>query len=167
MIPFPLSLAEGVLIHQFSTYSSSLPTPVCCSTMSLSRQAGKNLIKSIGVFENVEHMVKRAVDDDRPTLVKSLSKNREKLDEAFQNLFIDFKAYKKDVNVTEIEFNAVENEVNKYEYNDNWFTSMREAYYALVEASDDVLETLNQAGDDVVDSNEVKTQSVLEISSKH
>ena len=51
--------------------------------MSLSRQAGKNLIKSVGVYENVEMMVKRAVDTDRPTLVKSLPNNSEKLLEAF------------------------------------------------------------------------------------
>ena len=67
--------------------------------MSLSRQAGKNLIKSVGVYENVEAMVKRAVE--KIPLVKSLTKNRDKLDEAFQYLYVDFKADKKDVNVSQ------------------------------------------------------------------
>ena len=72
--------------------------------MSLSRQAVKNFIKSLGVYENVESMVKRAVDQDWPTLVKSLAENKDKLNDAFQNLYIDFKAYKRDVNVSDDDF---------------------------------------------------------------
>ena len=63
--------------------------------MSLTRQTGKKLVNSAGVYENIECMIKRAVDKDKPTLLKSLSKNRDKFDEAFQELFIDFKAFKK------------------------------------------------------------------------
>ena len=133
--------------------------------MSLSRATGKSLIKSVGVYENLELMVKRAVDADRPTLVKSLPKNREKLDEAFQNLYIDFKAYKKDVNVTDEDFNAVDNEVNKFEYNDNWFTGLRDEYYELIEKSDEVLEgTENLSG--AKDGEETKARFELETSAK-
>ena len=90
--------------------------------MSLSRQTGKNLIKSVGLYENVEALVKRAVDKDKPSLVKSLSKNREKLDEAFENVFIDFKAFKRDINVSDEEFNAIENGTSLpiFEYNVNF-----------------------------------------------
>jgi hypothetical protein len=111
-------------------------------------------------------MVKRAVDQDRPTLVKSLAKNRDKLDDAFQNLYIDFKAYKKDVNVTDEDFNAVDNETNKYEFNDNWFTTLRESYFELVESSDEVLETQNDKGNEKEDDEEVKAQKVLVDSTK-
>ena len=75
--------------------------------MSLSRQTAKQLERSVGVFENVDFMVSKAVSKDNPTLVKSLPKNRIKLDEAFENLYIDFKAYKKDINVSSEVFNAV------------------------------------------------------------
>ena len=133
--------------------------------MSLSRATGKSLIKSVGVYENLELMVKRAVDTDRPTLVKSLHKNREKLDEAFQNLYIDFKAYKKDVNVSDEDFNAVDNEVNKFEHNDNWFTSLRDEYYELIEKSDEVLEgSENPPG--AKDEEETKARFELETSAK-
>ena len=117
--------------------------------MSLSRQTGKNLIKSVGLYENVEALVKRAVDKDKPSLVKSLSKNREKLDEAFENVFIDFKAYKRDINVSDEEFNAIENEIPNFEYNDGWFTQTQKSYYELVELSDEVLESLDKKAVDL------------------
>ena len=116
--------------------------------MSLSRQTGKNLIKSVGLYENVEALVKRAVDKDKPSLVKSLSKNREKLDEAFENVFIDFKAFKRDINVSDEEFNAIENEIPNFEYNDGWFTQTQKSYYELVELSDEVLEKLDKVAVD-------------------
>ena len=88
--------------------------------MSLSRQTSKQLERSVGVFENVDLIVSKAVSKDNLTLVKSLTKNRVKLDEAFENLYIDFKAYKKDINVSNEAFNAVQDNVPSYEYNDTW-----------------------------------------------
>ena len=109
--------------------------------MSLSRQTGKKLVNSVGVYENVECMIKRSVDKENPTLLKSLPKNREKLDEAFQEVFIDFKAFKKDMG--ESDLNAKhDDESYMHEYNDQWFSSLRESYYDLVEASDVALENM-------------------------
>ena len=108
--------------------------------MSLSRQAGKNLVRSVGVYENVEHMVQRAVDKTKPTLVKSLPKNRENLYKAFEDLYIDFKAYKRDLGVTDGELDKSDEEGKPaYEYNNVWFEKLREEYYGLIDLTDEKL----------------------------
>ena len=52
----------------------------------LSRATGKALIKSYSGYKVVRDMVKRAVDQTNPSLVKSLGKNRIKLDSSFVDL---------------------------------------------------------------------------------
>ena len=110
--------------------------------MSHSRQTFKNLYKSVGLYENVELMVQRALDPDRPSLVKSLQKNREKLDELFSNIYIDHKMYKEDLKVTDEEFNSTLEDEDQYQFNDNWLTTIRDNYYDLVERSNDKLGNL-------------------------
>ena len=65
------------------------------------------------------------------------------------------------MNVSDVDFNVVENEVNKYEFNDDWFTAMRESYYELVELSDEVIESLNKTENEKEVSHEDKAQSDL------
>ena len=87
-------------------------------------------------------MVTRACDPEKPSLEKSLSKNRENLDKIFQELFHDFNCYKLDVNDDDA-FNGVdENEKVKYEHNDAWMLNIEEDYFALIDKSDDKLEIL-------------------------
>ena len=87
-------------------------------------------------------MVTRACDPVKPSLEKSLSKNRDNLDKVFQELFHDFNCYKMDVNDDD-EFNGVdENEKVKYEHNDAWMEKIEEEYFALIDKSDDKLEIL-------------------------
>ena len=69
-------------------------------------------------------MVKRAVDLTNPTLVKSLAKNRDKMDEGFMELCFNYESYKADVlaseKITEDVFNEEEDVVAKYQHNDKW-----------------------------------------------
>ena len=53
----------------------------------LSRATGKALHKSISSFNVVSDMVKRAVDKNSPSLVKSLARNRAKMDDCFVDLY--------------------------------------------------------------------------------
>ena len=110
-------------------------------------------------------MIKRAVDKENPTLIKSLPKNREKLDEAFQEVFIDFKAFKKDMGETDL--NAkYDNGSYMHEYNDQWFNVLRENYYGLVEASDVVLETMAKSDVQKLDESKIATEQNINIKSK-
>ena len=55
---------------------------------SMNRLCAKNLQKSLNSFSVVKEMVKKAVDEIKPTLVKSLGKNREKMDNCFIEMCI-------------------------------------------------------------------------------
>ena len=111
--------------------------------MSLSRAAAKTFLKSLNDFDNVKELVSRAVDPIKPSLIKSLPKNRIKLEEAFSSMSFDWKEYKKDLNVPDSEFNAVKDDEPAYEYNDSWFKKLKEEYFELLEQSDDKLDELN------------------------
>ena len=56
-------------------------------------------------------MVNRACDPVKPSLVKSLQKNRDKVDDAYQELFYDFRVYNENLNdqtlFVKIHFNRV------------------------------------------------------------
>ena len=111
----------------------------------MNRQCAKNLFKSNNSFSVVKDMVKTAVDGSKPALAKSLGKNRDKLDNCFIDLCLNFKLFKEDIiatdNVTEEEFN--ENDENgkaKYVYNDQWMENTRNEYYDLIDKSEDILE---------------------------
>ena len=90
-------------------------------------------------------MVQRAVDPVNPTLVKSHAKNRIKLEGTFADLSHDWKTYKADLDSTDSAFNAEEENVLKYQYNDAWFKRTKLAYFELLEKSDEKLEDFWQA----------------------
>ena len=112
----------------------------------MTRACGKAFAKSLSGFKVVEDMVKRAVDVTNPSLVKSLAKNREKLDDSFIDLCYNFENYKADVlaseKISEDTFNenGEDDGVAKYQYNDKWFEDTKNEYYDLVEVSDTKLE---------------------------
>ena len=56
------------------------------------------MLQSSSKFELLAKMVKKACHPSTPTLEKSLARNRENLDLAFQEFYHDFKLYKADVN---------------------------------------------------------------------
>ena len=110
----------------------------------LSRATGKALLKSASGFKAVREMVSRAVDPTKPTLVKSLRKNRTKLDESFLDLCYSYDTYKADTlsseSIEEEEFNKVEEGEADFHHNDKWMEEMKSDYYTLVDASDEKLE---------------------------
>ena len=95
----------------------------------LSRATGKALLTSESNFLAVSRMVEKAVDKENPSLVKSLSKNRDKMDESFLDLSCCYDRYKADTlsseNISEIVFNEVEENVPKYKMNDKWMEEIR------------------------------------------
>ena len=110
----------------------------------LSRATGKALLKSASGFKAVSEMVSRAVDPTKPTLVKSLKKNRTKLDESFLDLCYSYDTYKADTlsseSIEEEDFNKVEEGKADFHHNDKWMEEMKSDYYTLVDASDEKLE---------------------------
>ena len=100
------------------------------------------MLASHSKFECLAKMVKRACDPVKPSLEKSLAKNREKLDEAYQELYHDFKLFKADVD--DPDFNSLDKDgKDNYDHNDNWMEKIEEEYYDLIEKSDEKLEGLN------------------------
>ena len=122
----------------------------------MSRALAKTFLKSLNHYENQKDMVKRAVDPTKPTLVKSHTKNRVKLEEAYSELSYDWKNYKDDLDVTATEFNALEDDEPKYQYNDSWFEDVKTSYYELLELSDEKLEEPSTSKDDVTETREPK-----------
>ena len=124
-----------------------------CSIMTtMNRQCGKNLLKNYNSFCVVKDMVARAVDITKPTLVKSLSKNRDKLDESFMELSLSFKSFKEDTiaseKISEAVFNENdESETPNFHYNDKWMEDVKLEYYDLIDKSDEVLESQNNVVD--------------------
>lgn len=122
----------------------------------MSRALAKAFLKSLNHYENQKEMVSRAVDPTNPTLVKSHAKNRIKLEEAFSEASYDWKNYKTDQGVDDSEFNAVEEDVPKYQYNDAWYEALKTAYFELLELSDEKLDEGSPLKDDVTDAKEEK-----------
>ena len=106
----------------------------------LSRQCAKNFLKTLDDYEELKELVERAVDPVKPSMVKSHAKNRDKLDQSYLDLCHDWKTYKRDLNLSDADFNLEEENVPKYEYNDKWMKKEKLAYFDLVERSDDKLE---------------------------
>ena len=94
----------------------------------LSRATGKALMKSLSIFNLVKDMVSRAVDKTKPSLVKSLGKNRANMDSAFVELSYCYDSYKSDTisneQISDEDFNGEEDGVVKYQHNDKWFEKM-------------------------------------------
>ena len=132
----------------------------------LSRATGKALTKSAITFKVVKDLVKKAVDKNTSTLVKSLAKNRAKMDDLYIDLCCCFEAYKIDTltndEITEDEFNILVEGKPRYSHNDAWLDEIKEEYYLLVDASDDMLEDMansNTPEDASNLDNKVKIQS--------
>ena len=129
----------------------------------LSRATGKALIKSHSGYKVVRDMVKRAVDQTNPSLVKSLEKNRVKMDSSFVDLSYCFDCYKADTltndKISEDVFNGEEEGVAKFQHNDKWMDDIRVEYYQLVEDSDDKLEAVTP--DDTSKEDKVNLESDL------
>ena len=124
------------------------------------RNTEKKLLQSHSMFESLSEMVSKACDPVKPSLVKSLAKNREKLDQSYQELYHDFRVFKEEVN--DPQFNEKdEHGANNYVHNDNWLKTVKEEYFDLVEKSDEKLEELlGQVAANV--SQEVKSVSNVE-----
>ena len=90
----------------------------------LNRATGKALHKSISSFNVVSDMVKGAVDKNSPSLVKSLAKNRAKMDDCFVDLCYCFDCFKSDAissdGISEETFNSSVDGQDRYSYNDSW-----------------------------------------------
>ena len=108
----------------------------------MNRMSAKTFFKSFDKYEAQKKLVERAVHPVNPSLQKSHASNRKKLDESFLELCHDWKNFKRDLNVTEEEFNGFETDeiTLKYDYNDKWMEEFENAYYDLMERSDAVLE---------------------------
>ena len=155
----PVQAAEPVLelypVHVCIVWClQNFLTKFKMSTMS--RALAKTFLKSLNHYENQKDMVRRAVDPTKPTLVKSHAKNRVKLEEAYSELSYDWKNYKDDLDVTATEFNALEDDEPKYQYNDSWFEDVKTSFYQLLELSDDKLEEPSISKEDVTDTREPK-----------
>ena len=108
--------------------------------MTMNRQCAKTFLKSLDKYQGLKRMVEKAVDPDKPTLVKSLPRSRVNLEEAYLELHHSWKSFKRDLNLKNDEFNEEDEPgVPKFEYNDKWFEDTEEEYYVLVEKSDDKL----------------------------
>ena len=106
----------------------------------MSRQTAKNLQKTISEFENLTEMVARAVHPTTPSLVKTHPKNHEKLDEIFLVLCYNWKLFKKDLGLSDSDFNKVDEEgAPVIEFNDEWMKNSKEEYYVLIEKSEEKL----------------------------
>ena len=126
--------------------------------MTLSRAAAKSFLKSLNEYENLVEMVSRALTPVAPSLVKSHPKNRERLDEVFMTLCFNWKEFKRDLNLSDDDFNEVTEDVPVHEYNDAWVSKLKEGYYELVEKSDEILHVEKDEVENVSDQKEDKFQ---------
>ena len=110
----------------------------------MNRGAGKKLVQSHSKFETIAKLVTKACDPVKPTLEKSLPKNRDNLDLAYIELCHDHRLYKADVN--DDTFNAKDEDgKDKFPCNDTWLEVIEDQYCELVDKSDDKMENLATA----------------------
>ena len=115
----------------------------------MNRGPGKKLVQTATKFETLTKLVTRACDPVKPTLEKSLAKNKNNLDDTFIELCHDHKLYKNDVN--DATFNDKKDvDEDKFPYNDTWLEGIEDKYCELVDKSDDKLEVLAKAADQSV-----------------
>ena len=121
--------------------------------MSLSRATHKTFLKTLNDFENKQRLVKKAVDPNKPTLIKSLERNRTNLEPAFSELTFDYKLNKADLNVESSEFIGVNAEGKPiFAHNDAWYDQLEEEYFDLLESSDAKLEEIEHGSKAFSDS---------------
>ena len=115
----------------------------------MNRGPGKKLVQTASKFETIAKLVTKACDPVKPSLVKSLERNRNNLDETYIELCHDHKLYKNDVD--DASFNDLDDQDEaKFTYNDTWLTVLEDQYCDLVDKSDDKLEELAKAADQTV-----------------
>ena len=99
----------------------------------LTRALAKVMLKSLNAFNCLYDQVSRAVDPDKPGLVKSHPKLREKLDDSYIALYTDWHAYKDDLSLEDEVFNKVDDDtgIAAILHNDEWFSKLTEQYYNI------------------------------------
>ena len=109
----------------------------------MNRVTAKTFYKSLDKFDTQKELVERATDPVNPSLKKSHSSNRAKLEDSFLNLCHDWKNFKRDLNLKDEDFNGMEEDgvTAKYEYNDKWMEEFKTKYFILLERSDEILES--------------------------
>ena len=110
--------------------------------MSLNRQTAKNFFKLLDSYDAQKEMVMKALDPDKPTLVKSHAKNRANLDQTYIELVHAWKDFKRDINSNGDVLNSVEESSGSpnYEHNDAWMETFDEEHFNLIDKSDQLLE---------------------------
>ena len=110
---------------------------------SMNRATARTFYKSLDKFDTQKELVERATDPVNPSLKKSHSSNRAKLEDSFLNLCHDWKSFKRDLNLKDEDFNGMEDDgvTAKYEYNDKWMEEFKTKYFILLERSDEILES--------------------------
>ena len=107
--------------------------------MVMNKASAKAFLKTFNTYILLKDMVKKAVDPEKPTLIKTHPKNREKLDDLFFDLSYDWGLFKADLGLSDADFNAEEDGVPKIKYNDAWMEALKEEYYELIEKSEEKL----------------------------
>ena len=91
--------------------------------MTANRTVMKKLQTSAAKFACFSEMIRKACAPTKPSLEKSLQRNRDNLDGIFQEIFVEYDAYKaelnEDINATDTEGKAV------HTYNDVWFSTIK------------------------------------------
>ena len=114
----------------------------------MNRMSSKKFLKTLDKYEAIKDMVERAVHPITPSLEKGLPKNKDKLDEAFLDLVHDWKTFKRDLNLADDAFNALDEDNSpSYGHNDKWMVSIKEAYYVLLEKVETKLDSLTTPKD--------------------
>ena len=107
--------------------------------MTMNKASAKTFLKTLNSFKVLTEMVKKALDPVKPTLVKTHPKNRDNLDEMFLELCNDWSIFKSELGISDVDFNLVDEDVPKYQYNDNWMEKVKDDHYDLVERSEEKL----------------------------
>ena len=105
----------------------------------MNKASAKTFLKTLNSFKVLTEMVKKALDPVKPTLVKTHPKNRDNLDEMFLELCNDWSIFKSELGISDVDFNLVDEDVPKYQYNDNWMEKVKDDHYDLVERSEEKL----------------------------
>ena len=128
----------------------------------MNRGPGKKLVQTCSKFETLLKLVTKACDPVKPTLEKSLARNRNNLDDTFIELCHDHKLYKSDVN--DETFNELdEDQKDKFPYNDTWMSGIEDQYCDLVDKSDNKLENLAKSVDQAVEEAKPDMAAVHEV----
>ena len=107
--------------------------------MVMNKASAKAFLKTFNTFTVLKDMVKKAVDPEKPMLIKTHPKNRKKLDDFFLGLSYDWGLFKADLGLSDVDFNAEEDGVPMIRFNDAWMEALKDEYYELIEKSEEKL----------------------------